>query len=88
MNKIETQLESMHSPIRPYLVRREDKVGCPLCNNHHGECQRHDTGVGEHEVTEHHIYTPIRVQVKFCLWFLGAVGVTVFIILCAAKAVR
>ena len=36
----------------------------------------------------HNAYTPFRVQVKFGLCFLGAVVVTVFIILCCAKAVR
>lgn len=81
MNEIENQLEGMHSPVRPYLVKREDRIGCPVCNNRPGECQRHRMG-------EHKTYPPVRVQVKFALAFLGAVGVTIFIILCAAKAVR
>jgi hypothetical protein len=81
MTKIESQLEGMSSPIRPYLVRREDKVGCPVCNHRPGECERHNSGV-------HNTYVPLRVQVKFALGFLGIVAVTSFIILCAAKAVR
>ena len=81
MNKTETQLEGMHSPVRPYLVKREDRVGCPGCNNRPGECQRHDMGV-------HNVYPPISVEVKFAIYFLSVLAAVGFFIWCAAKAVH
>lgn len=64
-----------------YHSVREDRVGCPLCNNRPEECQRHRTEV-------HNTYPPVRVHVKFALTLLGVMALGVFIIYCAAKAVR